>query len=56
MTNVASFASANGHGLGLSIVQRIVERLGGSVGVECPGVAETGSTFWFALPGQTGEL
>jgi len=37
-----------GHGLGLSIVQRIVERLGGQVGVES--VLGQGSTFYFTLP------
>lgn len=37
-----------GHGLGLSIVRRIVQRLGGDVGVTSePG---GGSTFWFTLP------
>ena len=41
-------ARATGHGLGLSIVQRIVEKLGGQVGVESqPG---QGSLFSFTLP------
>ncbi len=38
-----------GHGLGLSIVQRIVEKLGGQVGIE--GEVGQGSVFTFSLPG-----
>lgn len=40
--------NTKGHGLGLSIVQRITAKLGGEVGVE----SETGqgSRFWFTLP------
>jgi signal transduction histidine kinase len=38
-----------GHGLGLSIVQRIVEKLGGQVGVESE--LGRGSVFSFTLPG-----
>jgi PAS domain S-box-containing protein len=39
-----------GHGLGLSIVRRIVEKLGGEVGVESSGMPGQGSTFYFTLP------
>lgn len=40
--------STDGHGLGLSIVRRIIEKLGGDVGVEStPG---EGSVFYFTLP------
>lgn len=39
---------AKGHGLGLSVLRRIVEKLGGKVGVESqPGA---GARFWFELP------
>ena len=44
---------ANGHGLGLSIVRRIVEKLGGQVGVESE--AGRGSVFSFTLPGVAGQ-
>lgn len=39
-----------GHGLGLSIVQRILKKLGGRVGVESDGVPGRGSIFSFYLP------
>jgi PAS domain S-box-containing protein len=41
---------AAGHGLGLSIAQRIVEKLGGQVGVESAGKPGLGSLFYFTLP------
>jgi len=43
-------ARAKGYGLGLSIVQRIMERLGGAAGVESSGIPGAGSTFYFDLP------
>ena len=43
---------ATGHGLGLSIVRRIVERLGGQVGVESDGVPGEGCKFFFTLPAR----
>jgi PAS domain S-box-containing protein len=43
-------ARAKGHGLGLSIVRRIVEKLGGRVGVESK--IGRGSVFTFTLPGM----
>jgi PAS domain S-box-containing protein len=41
-------AESEGHGLGLSIVQRIAKKLGGEVGVESD--VGKGSTFYFCLP------
>jgi len=41
---------AQGYGLGLSIVRRIVEKLGGQVGIESDGVPGHGSVFFFTLP------
>jgi len=41
-------ARIEGHGLGLSIVQRIIERCGGKVGVESQ--KGQGNTFYFTLP------
>lgn len=43
--------SQQGHGLGLSIVRRIVEKMGGKVGVESSGTPGGGCTFTFSLPG-----
>lgn len=44
-----SKVSAQGHGLGLSIVRRIMERMGGKAGVESQ--RGLGSLFTFTLPG-----
>ncbi|MCB0179987.1 MAG: hybrid sensor histidine kinase/response regulator [Anaerolineae bacterium] len=41
---------AGGHGLGLSIVHRIIEKLGGEVGIESRGIPGLGCTFYFTLP------
>jgi len=46
-------ARAKGHGLGLSIVRRIVEKLGGQVGVESE--VDWGSAFSFTLPGVANQ-
>ena len=42
--------SRSGYGLGLSIVKRIVEKLGGEVAVQSSGVPGEGSMFSFTLP------
>jgi len=43
----------DGHGLGLAIVKRMIENLGGEVGVNSQ--LGAGSTFYFSLPAQTEE-
>jgi signal transduction histidine kinase len=44
-------ARAKGHGLGLSIVRRMVDKMNGQVGVESEGVPGSGCVFSFTLPG-----
>ncbi|MBC8004074.1 MAG: PAS domain S-box protein [Verrucomicrobia bacterium] len=41
-----------GHGLGLSIVKRIIEKLNGEVGVESKNIPGKGCVFYFILPSQ----
>jgi signal transduction histidine kinase len=40
----------NGHGLGLSIVRRIMDKLGGQAAVESEGIPGRGCVFSFTLP------
>jgi PAS domain S-box-containing protein len=47
-------AHTTGHGLGLSIVRRIIEKLHGQVGVESRHVPGEGCTFYFVLPAANG--
>ncbi len=49
-------AKTTGTGLGLSIVRRIVEKLGGEVGLESPGEPGQGCTFYFTLPGYRSSI
>ena len=42
--------NVKGYGLGLSIVRRIITKLGGEVGIESDGVPGEGSIFYFTLP------
>jgi PAS domain S-box-containing protein len=46
---------ARGQGLGLSIVRRVMDKLGGRVGVESSGLPGQGSVFSFTLPGTYDE-
>jgi len=47
----AEFSTIEGTGLGLSVVKKIVEAMGGEVGVESR--LDEGSTFWIDLPALT---
>ena len=46
-------AKLEGHGLGLSIVQRVIQKLGGEVGVESG--EGPGCLFYFTLPAVDSE-
>jgi two-component system sensor histidine kinase/response regulator len=48
-TQLENSSTTAGYGLGLSIVQRIVEKLGGQVGVDSAGIPGQGSVFSFTL-------
>jgi signal transduction histidine kinase len=41
---------AQGYGLGLSIVRRIIDKLDGRVGLESQGLPGEGCLFYFELP------
>lgn len=48
-TRLAQY-KAQGNGLGLSIVNRVIDKLGGETGVESTGEPGAGSRFFFTLP------
>jgi PAS domain S-box-containing protein len=48
-------ANLNGHGLGLSIVKRISEKINGQVGVESSGITGEGCKFYLTLPTELRE-
>lgn len=47
--------AARGYGLGLPLVKRIVERLGGVCGVESSGEPGAGALFYFTLPATSDD-
>ncbi|MFP4395453.1 MAG: sensor histidine kinase, partial [Anaerolineales bacterium] len=51
-----SEARVGSHGLGLSIVRRIAEKLGGEVGVVSPGAPGQGSRFYLTLPADASAV
>jgi len=52
-SRITPTTTAEGHGLGLSIVKRIIDRLRGEVGYEQ--ATSGGSIFWFTLPAPANQ-